>query len=316
MRPEIRDAQFHTFRFAPYYAVLWYATERTPPADLGKFVEQLEGPPVAKIDVDGSTLLVPSDQQEGFFQAVRPSPFRAGKSPKLPQDTPVKSDLAYFADGYAALRRGDYDTAVGRFIAMADRYPVEGYVLGYFAYAAAKSGDKEHLEAYIDSRKGPRDFDSWLAKAFFAGARGDVKTALAALQSAFRVRPSTEYRPVLTAYEYAQACEWLLKDTGDSRFKAALLDWVKKYEVIQPTHAWAYAIEYAYEKPGPERLRALALARYLDPRSDRIRSASKDELNQAQSWLRDHDPFRVPDRAPDHSRAKTAALERMGDRSS
>src|SRR5579871_1301060 len=43
MRPEIRDAHFTAMRFAPYYAILWYGTERMPPPDLGKFVEQLEG---------------------------------------------------------------------------------------------------------------------------------------------------------------------------------------------------------------------------------------------------------------------------------
>jgi hypothetical protein len=56
---------------------------------LGKLVEQLEGPPIAKIDVDGYTLLVPSPDNAGALQIVRPSPFRSGKSPKLSADAPI-----------------------------------------------------------------------------------------------------------------------------------------------------------------------------------------------------------------------------------
>lgn len=308
MKPEIRDAELRRLRFAPYYAILWSSTDHMPAADLGKFVERLGGPPVAKIDANGYTLLAPGPDSNGELQIVKPSPFRSGKYPKLPPDTPVKSDLAYFADAYAAVRLGDYETAVTRFVAMAERYPIEGYPLAYFAYAAAKTGDKQQLEKYLESRVDAYPaFDSWLAKAFFAGSRKDAGAALQALRSAFRSMPYTDYRPVLTEYEYAQACEWLLKDTGDSRFADMLLDWAKKHQQIQPTHAWAYAMEYAYEKPGPERTRALALARYLDPASDRIQKASKEEINAAHAWFREHNPFRIPGPGVDHP-AKVAAV--------
>jgi hypothetical protein len=295
MQPEIRDAHFRRHRFAPYYAVLWDSTDRMPAPDLSWFVEQLDGPPAARIDVDGYNLLVPSGQSDGTLLLARPSPFRAGKSPKLPRDTPVKSELAYFADAYAAVRAGDYETAVARFTAMADRWPIEGYPLAYFAYAAAKTGDKEHLERYLEPRKQQPDFDYWLAEALFAGARKDADAALHALQSAFRVRPNTDFRPTLTEYEYVEVCEWLLKDTGDVRFRNELLDWARKHQLVQPTYAWAYTVEYAYDRPGPQRTRALALAHYLDPASPRIQSASTQELEAAQDWFREHNPFRLPD---------------------
>ena len=107
---------------------------------------------------------------------------------------------------------------------MANRYPIEGYPLSYFAYAAAKTGDKEQLKRYVDVLKMRPTFDCWFSRAFFAGARQDVGTALSALRGAFRSRPNTDYRPVLTEYQYTQACEWLFKDTGDSRFADLLLD--------------------------------------------------------------------------------------------
>ncbi len=305
-RPEIRTAHFTAMRFAPYYAILWHGTERMPPADLGSFAAQLEGPPAGRIDVDGRTLLVPSDQGEGKFEFVRPSEFRAGKAPALPPDTPIKSHFAYFADAYAALRHGDYEQAVNRFVAMADRYPIEGYPLAYFAYAATKTGDSEKLEQYVGQLKGPPSFDASLARAFFAAAHKDNEGALQALRSAFPMRHSSDFRPIIDDYEYAQACEWLLKDTGDDRFKASLLDWAKKYQALQPTAAWAYAIEYAYEAPGPMRTRALALTLYLDPASERVRSASTQERDVARAWLREHNPFRSRPAGTEHSLNSTA----------
>ena len=149
-KPEIRAARFKTRQFAPYYAILWNSTERTPPTDLGALVEMLEGPPVAHIDVDGRSLLRPHRIDPSGFEFVMPSPFRAAKSPKVAPGTAFKSDLAYFADAYASLRRQNYKIAVTKFVAMADRYPIEGptagFALPYFAYAAAKSGDAAGLK--------------------------------------------------------------------------------------------------------------------------------------------------------------------------
>jgi hypothetical protein len=228
---------------------------------------------------------------------VTASPLRAGKAPKLPTGTRIKSELAYFADAYATLRAGDYATAAARFNAMAERYPVEGYPLSYFAYAAAKSGDHEQLEKYLDGWPEYRGgFDYWLAKAFFAGVRKDAAASYEWLQKALRNHSWTdnETRPALSEYQYAQACEWLYRETGDERFVTELLEWLKGYELVSPSQGWAYAMEYSYEKPGQARTRALAMARYLDPASERIRGASNEELKSADAWFRANNPFRLP----------------------
>lgn len=293
-RPEIRDAHFRTQQFAPYFAILWSATDRDVPADLGKFVEELAGPPKAHIDVDGVTLLTPHPLDPNGFMIVRASPLRAGKQPRLPESTPIESDLAFFADAYAALGSGRYAAAVDRFIAMADHYPIEGYPLAYFAYASAKSGDPQHLEGYLDTLKDHPTFDYWLARAYFAAARHDVADAWTALQMASRDRPGTDYRPIFTEYEYAQACEWLYQDTRDIRFVTELLAWVQTVEVSQPTEGWPYAMQYTYSRPGAGKTRALAMARYLDPNSKRIRSATESERHSADDWFKANNPFRLP----------------------
>jgi hypothetical protein len=97
----------------------------------------------------------------------------------------------------------------------------------------------------------------------------------------------------MTEYQYAEACEWLYQDTGDTRFVTELLDWVRKQEAVQPVFAWAYSMQYEYERPGAGRTRALAMTEYLDPVSPRIAKASQAERTAAKAWLEEHPPFRV-----------------------
>jgi hypothetical protein len=270
-RPEIRNARFAAKQFAPAFAILWNSTDRMPPPDLDRLVESLEDgtPPVSR-------------------------------SPTL---TSGKSALAYFGAAYTELRHGQWAKSADAFKQMADHYSLdagdESFALTYFAMAATKTGDKRlpellAQESQIEGafeREGA--FDRLLARAVIAGAEKDVNAAQALLRSAFNIRPNTDYRPILTEYEYAQVCEWLYGETRDPRFSEMLLGWVGEYEKIQPTHAWAYAMEYAFAKPGERRVRALAMTLYLDPSSERIKRAPNDELVQARKWLARNNPFRT-----------------------
>ena len=93
-----------------------------------------------------------------------------GKAPKLPNGTPVKSEYQLFADALTATHAGNYEAAVQKFNALADRYSIEDslglmYVLPYYSRAAAKSGDREGLERYLDSLPYPEvQFDIMLSK--------------------------------------------------------------------------------------------------------------------------------------------------------
>jgi hypothetical protein len=98
---------------------------------------------------------------------------------------------------------------------------------------------------------------------------------------------------MLPEFQYAEACEWLYQDTRDPRFLASLLDWTKRYQQIHPVYAWAYDMQYAYEKDPEERRRALAMAYYLDPSAAHIQKASKEDIAQAKAWLRNHPPFQA-----------------------
>jgi tetratricopeptide (TPR) repeat protein len=297
LQPEIRAARSRAHHFATHEALWAFSTDRMPPADLGALIEQLDGPPVARADTRSGMTEIPNPITADATTLIPSSPFRDGKRTQLPHGALIKSEQAYFADAYAALRHNDFETALHRFDDMADHYRIEHYPLAYFAYVAARSGDPGKLEAYVSSLNTPlynesTSFDQLLAKAFFAGQRKDADAALKALEEAVRLRPYTDDRPVMTEYQYAEACEWLYQDTGDPRFVTELLDWVRKQESVQPTFAWAYSMQYEYERPGPARTRALAMTEYLDPASPRITKASPGERAAAKAWLDEHPPFR------------------------
>ena len=296
LQPQIRSARSLAHHFATHEALWAFSTDRLPPADLGALIEQLDGPPVARADTRAGTTVIPHPTTPDATALVPSSHFRDGKRTQLPSGTLIKSEQAFFADAYAALRHGQFEIALQRFDDMADHYQIEHYPLAYFAYAAAHIGDPERLEAYVESlNRSPHNetpsFDQLLAKAFFAGQRRQANTALEDLKQSLRLRPYTDDRPVMTEYQYAEACEWLYKDTGDGRFIDELLDWARKQQTVQPMIAWAYSMEYAYEKPGASRTRALAMTEYLDPTSPRIATASQSERAAARAWLEEHPPF-------------------------
>jgi hypothetical protein len=306
LQPHVREAHFDGRRFAPYFAMIWYTADRTPPKNIGDLINQLEWPNGSRVSEDGFHVERPSLADPDVRQVLDWSMLHAGHPERLPPGTPVRSEYAMFMDGYVALRAGKYRQALDAFLLMAGRYPVEPtgvgnwptYALPYIAYAAAQSGDPTGVEKFVNQLQTGPAFDRWLAKAFFAGVHKDVEAAVVALNAAFReklfaVVGNGSTRPVLLDYQYAEACEWLYQSTGDRRFVTMLVDWVKRYQEIEPTYAWAYAMEFQYTSEANDRIRALALTMYLDPLSERIKHVSAADRAAAKAWLEINNPFVV-----------------------
>ncbi len=219
--------------------------------------------------------------------------------------TLVESEFIYFADAYEQLRRGNLKAAVERFDRMAEYYAVEGspqhdfagYALPYFAWASAKTGDRLGLEAFVRALPEwrPRDFDRGLALAFFAGLRGEHEAAKKHLLLALRHRPFTEKRPIFPEYQWAEACEWLFRATGEKSYLQLALDWARRHQQIMPVSAWAYALEARYSSDEQQRLRATAIALYLDPKSEHLKSVPAGIRKRAQQWFAANNPFKVRD---------------------
>lgn len=287
-------------------AIMLNAVDRSPAPDFVRAVRELAGPP--NTGVEKFMVLRPPSGGRGSVGYPR-SAFRAKDRAPVRDGTLVESEFVFFADAYAELRRGNFKAAVERFDRMAEYYAVEGsprhglpgFALPYFAWASAKVGDPLGLEAFVRGlpEARPSDFDRGLALAFFAGLRGEHETAEKYLQLAFHHRPFTENRPIFTEYQWAEACEWLYTATGEKRYLKLALDWARRNQQIMPVSAWAYALEARYSADEQQRLRATAIALYLDPRSEHLKSVPAELRKRAEKWFAANNPFKLRNRGKD-----------------
>lgn len=293
----IKDASVDNYRFAPHLAILWNVVDRKPGAGFAKLVEQLDSPPQYFVDQNSDWTVQgdPASRQVGGRPIVGPSEYKAEGRPKRAPGSIVRSRLAYFAEAYTRLRNKDFAGANRTFEEMARHYWFEGsYAAAYFARAAAKSGNGESLERYLDGKLTQNPitrFDFNLAKAFFASARGQQDQALKYLAAALNTRPETGARPIFTEYQFVEACEWLYEDTNNAAFRNLALDWARKHQRLAPMYSWAYAVEARFATSPEERMRALAITLYLDPNSERASRLSPAERQRAKEWLNANNPF-------------------------
>jgi hypothetical protein len=292
-------------------AIMLNAIDRSPAPDLVRTVAELAGRP--NTAVGRLMVLRPPSGGRGSVGYPR-SAFRAKDRGPVREGILVESEFVYFAEAYAALRRGNFKSAVDRFDQMAEFYAVEGspphgfpgFALPYFAWASAKAGDPLGLEAFVRGLPEGRSraFDQGLALAFFAGLRGEHQAAEKYLQLAFYNRPFTENRPIFTEYQWAEACEWLYTATGEKRYLKLALDWAHRYQEVMPESAWAYAFEARYSTDEEQRLRATAIALYLDPRSEYLKSVPAALRKRAEQWFAANNPFKArPPGKDDQARA-------------
>ncbi len=212
----------------------------------------------------------------------------------------VKSSLAYFVEGYRALKRKDYPAAKSIFDEAAGFYDLAEtrksvpttFYLPYYALAAAKGGVTSGIEKILggidleDQR-----FDYHLARAVLAGASGKTEEALRALELALYRRPHTERRPLLTQYTYGEIAEVVAELTGSPKAREMALDWARKNQKFEPWHSWSYAMEAKLSSDPAGRQRALAMAHYLDPQSERLSAFRKSDIDAAVKAFGRANPF-------------------------
>jgi hypothetical protein len=300
----VKHAHFLGRSLSVDYAILWNSIDRDPPPDLAQLLDEIQGPSRATVESDGLSTARPSWRQEGFQDLLPPSDFRRSTRQKKPVGSPVRSERTIFADAYVDVRAGRYADAVRKFDELAAHYPLdigpERYVLPYFAYASAKSGDPLHLEEYLHSARVGGDFAAFLAGAFFEGLHGHKAAALDFLKAAFYNRSLENTDPIFSEYRYAEACEWLYKDTGDDAYRQLALEWARMQERVRPERSWIYSLEARLLMPGPERTRALAMTLYLDPRANVVQSLSANEKADLTQWLDKNNPFTHQRAVGDH----------------
>lgn len=287
------------FGFASAYLLRSGVTDRMPTKELASRIAAMERP-IWKLEDYFGNVVRPSFDGRFHRQLGPDSPHDSlvpSDAIKSSRKVRLKSDLVHFAEAYYLIRNGEYgkaDAILRQAVSLFDTRNVNlGYLLPYYAYASARSGNGAAVQPLLDKfRPEQQRFDFYLARAIIAGVGGKATDALQFLKVALHRRPYTENRPLMTEYQFAEICEWVSAATRDPRIDEMLLDWAKANQGFQPWFAWPYVIEARLTKNPRDRQRAIALAHYLDADSDRLAAISKQEIDAAVKELADQNPFR------------------------
>jgi hypothetical protein len=238
--------------------------------------------------------LIDKRESKGFSSIVNEMKWNQGDQ-SIPDLAAYKLQLIDFADGYFAMKEGNYHKAYELF--KKDNYfkndlALNQCILPYVFRAGAKIGKLTEFDNNLKAAQYENDsFDIHLSQAFLLGSAKKHSDAIAQLKLASYRIPSTGSRPIFGWYQLVEACEWLYKDSGIKEYRDLALQWAKLHQRIQPMFAWAYAVEAKYTETDSDRTRALALALYLDKGSEHITYFSDAEKERAIGWLKENNPF-------------------------
>ena len=172
-------------------------------------------------------------------------------------------------------------------------------MLPYYAYVQVQTGGRQALEERLARIKPEQQgFDYFLARAVLDLADGRKDDALKHVSRARYSRPHTEGRPLMTQYTFGEFVELLAEQSGDPRLHDVALNWAKTFQKIEPWHSWSYAMEARLGKSAADRGRAMAMAHYLDPGSERLSKLRKQDVQQAVKTWGKTQPFVLEQRPP------------------
>ncbi|MEJ2618850.1 MAG: tetratricopeptide repeat protein [Candidatus Thiodiazotropha sp.] len=168
--------------------------------------------------------------------------------------------------------------------------------LPYLAISAAENNYAAFLQSLHKTIKNNKvddnsDFDIFLTEAIISAFSKKIDNSVKYLKKAFNTRPHTKWRPMYSWYQITEISEWLYRYSSDKRFLNLALDWAKRYQVIQPQFAWAYAFEALYSDNRQDRIRAAGFAQYLDQESYWLSNVPVDIKKLGEHWWNTNNPF-------------------------
>ncbi len=267
---------------AASYLLLFATTDRTPSIEE---IEAIQSWDIARFQLNGTSRLV-----------YRHTP----KVPSGPNEQRVRSTLALFAEGYRSLKVKDFVAAKSAFdeaakiddLTEVNRVAPRLFYLPYYALASVKTADTKGIEKLLSSvNSQERGFYYYLARAVLDGGAGDGEKAFESLNLARIFSPGLESWPLLKPHTYGEISEWVGDMTGSSKIRALTIDWAKKFQMMQPWLSWSYALEAKLTQNPVDRKRAIAMTHYLDPKSERLSSFKKSEIDEAVRMFGKSNPF-------------------------
>ena len=196
------------------------------------------------------------------------------------------------AEGYIALRRGDYATALARMagphrdlynISVNRRESLSEW-LPHMVLAQSRSGNAKAADALLGGHQLNigSDYDYLVAHALLEGRAGRHDAAAASLRLAFFRLPPPTTRSFPPGYTLLEAAELLHAESGQEPYRALIEDVARRLQVEVP-YSWAAAFEAKYALNPDARQLALAAASILDPGSERIAHFSAAERHAARA---------------------------------
>ncbi|MGE0383988.1 MAG: hypothetical protein AB7Q97_04610 [Gammaproteobacteria bacterium] len=220
---------------------------------------------------------------------------RIGVDPKTPLHAAAKA--------LVALRAGDAASA-SSLLAEPFSGPRSSYSqnvvqwLPLLARAGTLAGDTGAAESAIEGIAGyqgqylDRDrFALALAKSILAAHQNSVDDVLTQLVRAHDALDGEDDDVLPRWYQLLEVSEWLAARTADPRIEKLLLTWAVQYQGLEPIEPIGYVLEAVHTKDPQRRLRAIAIAGFLDPASWRMREITHGERERAANWLEKNNPF-------------------------
>lgn len=288
------------YPYAPMHLLRAGVTDRMPSAGLAASIATVDRPVWKLQDMFGAVVAATEEPNVHVVlgpRAVEDATLARGMFDKT-EKVRVRSHFVQFAEAYRQIRDGQFEAARAGLEQAASLYDVRneslGYLLPYYAYAAARARNVGGVQAVLDSfPPQERAFDYQLSKAVIAALQAKPDEAMQHLKLALHRRPFTGRRPVFPEYQYAELCEWLFEATKEPRYRDAALSWARQNQAFQPWFAWAYAMEAKLATTPQERARAIAMTHYLDRNSERLSKLPPAEVEAALREYGQRNPFRT-----------------------
>lgn len=225
-------------------------------------------------------------------------------------------------DGYRGLLSGEFVAAADALSQLLARFDAAGLPQGlqgpdnfwamvpYTAYALAKAGRGEQASKMLErfDEEGQRAagrknivvkrapaFESHLVAAVVAALSGNHAEGVRSLRLAqANVPENAGGRLIPEDYQLAEISEWLSRDTGNAAYVGVALDFARARQRFEPWTAWSYAFEATHAREQAARVRAAAIAMWLDPESRRLQALPAALRAAAKQSLQASPPFRKP----------------------
>lgn len=131
----------------------------------------------------------------------------------------------------------------------------------------------------------------YLMTAILNAYNNEDKAAIRDLNHAFNNRSHSPERFQYSWYQLVEIAEWLYKERKQKEYLELALNWSQKLQRVAPYYAWPFAFEAKYGEDNQKKLRSLAIALYLDPKSEWISGISDNEKQEARIWLQQKNPY-------------------------